>query len=293
MAQGGIVVGFDGSASSRAAVRWAAGEAADRGVPLTVVHVIDTPPWNLLAVGGPVAAVPDEPSLRQRQGAQRVIDEALAEIDRGGGPRPQIHSQVFFAAPVPTLVQVSADALMLVVGRRGTGLLRRLLLGSVSTGVLHHAQCPVAVIHADAASAAERSALPVVLGVDGSPVSEVATALAFEEAARRGVELVALHAWSDAEVLDYVEFDWPAIRPDAELTLAERLAGWQEHYPDVVVRRVVEPHQPTAHLIALAESAQLVVVGSHGRGGFTGMLLGSVSAAVAQTSPAPVIVARK
>lgn len=277
------------------ALRWAAQEAASRSVTLTIVHIIDTPPWNLLAVGGPAAAVPNAASLRQQQGAQSVIADAIKVIENATEPgaRPQIASKVFFAAPVPTLVQLSKDAQMVVVGRRGRSSLRRILLGSVSTGLLHHAHCPVAVIHDDASIAPQPSSLPVVLGVDGSLVSEFATEVAFDEASRRGVELVALHAWSDVEVLDYIEFDWPAMKPDAEETLAERLAGWQERYPDVVVRRVVVPHQPTANLMALAKSAQLVVVGSHGRGGFAGMLLGSVSATVAQASRTPVIVARK
>ena len=293
MAHRGIVVGFDGSESSTNALQWAAHEAVLRNVTLTVVHVIDTPPWNLLAVGGPVAPVPDEPGLRHRQGAQKVIDQAMAVIEActAADARPHVESQVFFAAPVPTLVQLSKDAQMLVVGRHGRGRLRRLLLGSVSTGLLYHAHCPVAVIHDDAPLPDPQ--LPVLVGVDGSLVSEQATELAFDEASRRGVELIAFHAWSDAEVLDYIEFDWPAIQPDAEETLAERLAGWPERYPDVRVRRVVEPHQPTANLLKLAESAQLVVLGSHGRGGFAGMVLGSVSATVARASRTPVIVTRK
>ncbi|MBO0881482.1 MAG: universal stress protein, partial [Mycobacterium sp.] len=127
---------------------------------------------------------------------------------------------------------------------------------------------------------------------DGSAASEQATAVAFDEASRRGVELVALHVWSDVEVTDFPEIDWPAMKPAAEELLAERLAGWQERYPDVTVRRIVECDQPTYHLIKQSESAQLVVVGSHGRGGFAGMLLGSVSAAVAHSARMPVIVAR-
>jgi nucleotide-binding universal stress UspA family protein len=120
----------------------------------------------------------------------------------------------------------------------------------------------------------------------------LATAIAFDEASRRGVELIAMHVWSDVEVNDYPAIDWPAMKPAADEVLAERLAGWQERYPDVAVRRVVECDHPTYHLIQQAESAQLVVVGSHGRGGFAGMLLGSVSTAVAHSARIPVIVAR-
>lgn len=298
MAHRGIVVGYDGSESATNALLFAAAEAVLRNVVLTIAYVIDTPPWNVLAVGGPVAAVPNDPGLRRQQGAQQIIDRAeqlIAENSAqfAGGNPPRVESQVFFAAPVPTLVQLAKEAQLLVVGRRGKGRLRRVLLGSVSTGLIYHAHCPVAVIHDDAPLPAQPSELPVLVGVDGSLVSELATEIAFDAASRRGADLVAFHAWSDVEVIDYVEFDWTATLPDAEETLAERLAGFTERYPDVTVTRIVEPHQPTANLLRLAESAQLVVVGSHGRGGFAGMVLGSVSATVARVSRTPVIVARK
>jgi nucleotide-binding universal stress UspA family protein len=172
------------------------------------------------------------------------------------------------------------------------GAIGRLLLGSVSRGVVEHAHCPVAVTHTNEASAPVDPTAPVLLGVDGSPASETATAWAFDEPSRRGVALVALHAWSDIGVFPSLGMDWRAYQDQGEEVLAERLAGWQERYPDLHVSRRLVCDTPARWLIEESRNAQLVVVGSHGRGGFGGMRLGAVGAAVAQSAKIPVIVVR-
>ena len=164
---------------------------------------------------------------------------------------------------------------------RGLGVVGRAVLGSVSSGLVHHARCPVAIVHADQAQAPDRTS-PVLLGIDGSPASEAATALAFDEASRRKVDLVALHAWSDVGIFPVVGMNWHEYEDEGHEVLGERLAGWQEQYPDVHVRRRIVCDKPVRWLIEESQQAQLVVVGSHGRGGFPGMLLGSVGSAVAQ-----------
>jgi nucleotide-binding universal stress UspA family protein len=133
---------------------------------------------------------------------------------------------------------------------------------------------------------------PVLVGIDGSPGSEAAAALAFDEASRRRLPLVALHAWSDVGVFPILGMDWRDYRDEGEEVLGERLAGWQEIYPDVQVRRRLVCDVPARWLVNESETAQLVVLGSRGRGGFDGLHVGSVSSAVAQSARVPVIVVR-
>jgi nucleotide-binding universal stress UspA family protein len=286
----GILVGVDGSPAARYAVDWAARDAAMRNVPLTIVHTVRP-------IGPTLPPLPAPPAFArwQVEQAQTILDESVEIARRStpdGGPA-KIESELLFSPVVPTLVDLSKEAQMVVVGSRGRGPIARSVLGSVSSNLIRHAHCPVAVIHDEDPLMPHPSEAPVLVGIDGSTVSELATAIAFQEASWRGVELVALHVWSDVEVNDFPAIDWPTMKPAAEEILAERLAGWQERYPDVKVRRVVECDHPTYHLIRESESAQLVVVGSHGRGGFAGMLLGSVSTAVAHSARMPVIVARQ
>jgi nucleotide-binding universal stress UspA family protein len=286
----GILVGVDGSPAAKYAVDWAARDAAMRNVPLTLVHTVQP-------IGPTLPPLPAPPAFArwQVEQAQTILDTAVEIARRStpdGGPA-KIESELLFSPVVPSLVDLSKEAQMVVVGSRGRGPLMRSLLGSVSSSLIRHAHCPVAVIHDEDPLMPHPAEAPVLVGIDGSPASELATAIAFQEASWRGVELVALHVWSDVAVNDFPAIDWPAMKPAAEEILAERLAGWQERYLDVKVRRVVECDHPTYHLIRESESAQLVVVGSHGRGGFAGMLLGSVSTAVAHSARMPVIVARQ
>jgi nucleotide-binding universal stress UspA family protein len=284
----GLLVCVDGSPASDAAVAWATREAIMRHVPLTLLHAV-TP----VVVGWPVGQLYASMPEWQKDNAQHVIDQARKTFSAslGGSEPPEMHTEMVYSSIVPALIDASKDAWMIVTGSQGMGALGRLLLGSVTTGLLHHSHCPVAVVHSDESGAPDSNA-PVLLGIDGSPVSAAALALAFDEASRRKVELVALHAWSDVGVFPVLGMDWHERESEGQEVLAERLAGWQEQYPDVRVKRLLVCDKPARWLLEESKRAQLVVVGSRGRGGFPGMLLGSVSSAVAQSATVPVIVVR-
>lgn len=283
-----ILVGVDGSPSSNAAVDWAARDAALHNLPLTLVHVLAPP----VVMTFPETPMPPGYTEWQHEQGERHLRQAV-KIAEAHGAGLRVQAETVVGSTVPMLVDASREAARLVVGSRGLGRLRRSLLGSVSSSLVRHAHCPVAVIHEGPPEGCQLpDTAPVVVGIDGSPVSEAATAVAFEEASLRGVELVAVYAWHDTGVLDFPGIDAAAMASDGELALAERLAGWHERYPDVTVRRVVVYDRPADQLVEQSQQAQLVVVGSHGRGGFTGMLLGSVSLAVVQSAHSPVLVVR-
>ncbi|PJE17280.1 universal stress protein [Mycobacterium sp.] len=279
----GLVVGVDGSSASNAAVAWAARDAAMRKVPLTLVHMLSAyvPTFPQIPLPGGVA-------VWQEDDGRQVLEEAAKLARESAGSALEIATELKSSPPIPTLVELSEGAEFVVVGSHGRGAFGRVLLGSVSSAVLRGAACPVAIVPGDEPAADA----PVLVGIDGSPASELATAIAFDEASRRGVDLRAVHAWSDVEVLDVGGLDWPALQVESEQVLAERLAGWQERYPDVRVQRVVVCDRPARELVNQSTSAQLVVLGSRGRGGIAKMLLGSVSNAVVHSVHTPIIVAR-
>lgn len=286
----GIVVGVDESPAAKAAVQWAAHDAELRKVALTLVHAIspEIATW-------PRVWLPAGLARWQQDRGRRLLNEALKAVEkvsRRGGPA-EVHTQVLSSAAVSTLVDLSKDAEFVVMGHGGTGRSTGRLMGSVSSGLLRYAHCPVAIVHDEEPSTPHPSQAPVLVGIDGSAASELATTIAFDEASRRNVGLHALHAWVDADTSDWPGIDWPATHSMAEEVLAERLAGWQERYPDVRVDRIAVRDKPARQLVKHSEGAQLVVVGSRGRGGFADMLVGSVGETVAQTARVPVIMARE
>jgi len=286
----GIVVGVDESPAAKVAVQWAARDAELRKIPLTLVHATspEVATW-------PNVRLPAGLARWHRDHGRRLVDDAFKvaeEATQHGGPA-EVHTEILPSAAVPTLVDLSKDAEMVVTGCRGSGRWPGRLMGSVSSGLLHYAHCPVAIVHDEDPLMPHPSKAPVLVGIDGSSASELATAIAFDEASRRNVGLIAVHAWSDVDVSEWPGIDWPVTQSMAEEVLAERLAGWQEQYPDVQVSRTVVRDQPARQLVQRSEEAQLVVVGSRGRGGFAGMLVGSVGESVAQMARMPVIVARE
>ncbi|MBP2326608.1 nucleotide-binding universal stress UspA family protein [Kibdelosporangium banguiense] len=279
-----VVVGIDGSSSALDAARWAAREATRRGAPL---HLISAFGWSgTRHLGDPGLGNYHETMLRTTWEAVSMAAKAAAEAAGG----VEISELVNNGFPVPLLVTESRQAGLIVIGDRGLGGFTSLLVGSVAVGLAARAECPVVVVRGER----PLDTGPVVVGIDGSPVSEAALAFAFDAADSRNVPLIAVHAWTDS-VFDAAVaplLDWDAIETEERRLLAERLAGWSEKYPDVAVQRVVVRDRPAHALIGQAAHAQLVVVGSHGRGSAAGLVLGSVSHAVLHHSPCPVAFVR-
>jgi nucleotide-binding universal stress UspA family protein len=281
-----IVVGVDGSESALAAVRWAAGEAARRGLGLRLVHVYSTP------VGLPGGIIEPAAVLEalRKQGKEWLDEAWQAAREVSDTLRPSLVLSA--ASVVPAMVKESRTASLVVLGTRGLGGFTGLLIGSTAVLLAGRARCPMVVVRGE-----DTTRGPVVVGVDGLPTSEEAIAFAFAEASLHDAELVAVHTWTDT-LADTVLLGHPE-PPDFEPaqqrayeTLGERLAGWQEKYPDVRVRREVVRDHPSPALLRYAEGARLVVVGTRGRGGFTGLVLGSTGQHLLHHAPCPVAVVR-
>lgn len=282
-----IVVGVDGSEHARAATRWAARAAAERDVPLQLICASPPPPPF-----GVATALPQDFYEDRTRVAQQILTEAteIARATVGGHPL-DIQREFHTAPPARVLLNASESARMVVLGSRGLGEFTGGLVGSVSSSVAAHASCPVTVLRGPAPGEG-----PVVVGVDGSETSMLAIAHAFDEASRWGAPLVAAHAWSDLSFRHVMGLDrnlpWQDFETEEAATLAQSLAGWQERYPDVEVTRVLDPDRPVHLLQRVSEDARLLVVGSRGRGGFRGMLLGSTSRSLLHSVECPVMIAR-
>jgi nucleotide-binding universal stress UspA family protein len=287
-----IVVGVDGSSASRDAVRWAAATAAGHNLELHVVHALQLAE---LYYGGGMAGTGDLFNV-VRQDADRVVQDAVA-VARSVREDLTITTDCPVESPGSLLIDLSRDARMVVVGHTGRGGFVGMLVGATASVVAAHAYCPVAVIRGREGTGVVPDVGPVVVGIDGSPIGEQAIETAFAEASCRAVPLIAVHVWSDVTYDDThgtarLIKEWKSLEEGEERVLAERLAGWQEKYPAVLVRRELVRDRPRHALLDWSATAQLVVVGSRGRGGIRGMLLGSTSQSLVQHAQCPVLVVR-
>lgn len=286
--QAELVVGYDGSQDARAALDWAVREAGARHLALRLVLVeVDTSGWDAAAAtiaGAPVltAALPPER-------AAAVLEPALAVAADAG---VQARAVTAAGATTAVLVEESRTAGMVVIGSRGHGAASSAVLGSTVSHVASHAHCPVVVVRAEG-----RTEGPVVVGVDGSPESEGPLGWAFDHASRHGLALEVVHAYTIPVYPGVVPYVPPVEITEATVEFEQRiaheaLAGWGERYPDVPVTFTVQHSRPAPLLIEASARASLTVVGSHGRGAFLGMLLGSTSQSLLHHAHGSVVVLR-
>ncbi len=278
-----VVVGVDGSAGSDAALEWAVDEAGRRRLPLHLVHATNIDYLVAAAMLNPADSPPAVDDL-----VQAARDKVLA-----GSPDLRVTAEASTGAAAHDLVHRSEGAECVVVGAEGKTAVRG-ALGSVSLQVAMHARCPVVVVRRTEAGTAGG---PVVVGVDGSAISHEALGYAFEQASLRGVPLRVVYAWW-IEFVDGVVVttpgspQWTAVEERQRVLLAETMAGWAETYPDVAAEVHVVHDRPIDAITAASEGACLAVVGARGRGGFRGLMLGSVSHGVLHRAHCPVAVVR-
>jgi nucleotide-binding universal stress UspA family protein len=275
-----VVAAVDGSDIALAAAHVAAGEAELRQQPLVLMYCFTWP-----AIYPPLTALfPPDPGPRKR--AESILSAAADEIRSA---HPAVDTQVLLrnGPPAAMLIEESPRASLLVLGHRGSGGFAGLHIGSVAIHTAAHARCPVLVVRGDPPA----PDTPVLVGVDGSEESKRALQFAFPTAARRHVALRVVAVWPSIWTLPLAVEE--TARHEAEQRLAGQLGSLPAQYPAVKYEtRVVPGDSAAGTLITEASGAGLVVVGSRGRGGLRGILLGSVGRALLAHSPCPVVVCR-
>lgn len=279
-----IIAGTDGSDRSVPAVRWAAEETVRRGGVLRIVHTL---PWLYGTPVGPRSGVvPNEEIERGR-----TILERAVSIATGHAAGVTVETEIMVGSAAQVLLERARASAMVVVGAHGSGLTARLPMGSTALQVVTHTAVPAVVV----SEAEPGSWQEIVLGVDGGGTEAPAVRFAFEEAELRKARLRAIHVWShpgsdrpgDMKPLVYDE----AVVDEEERRVLDRaLAEWREEFPGVEVGCEAMRGRPARILAGASARADLVVVGTRGRGGFAGLLLGSVGHALLHSAHCPVAV---
>ena len=287
-----VVAGLDGSPADDAVAEWAAQEAARGARPLRLVHAIE-PGFQLT----PYEAVLGElPSVSERlRAAGRDLVAGAAERVAARHPELTVDQVLEWGAPAAALVDLSEGAAWLVLGAPERSRLERALLGSAAFAAMAHARCPVALVPSGHAVAAPRR---VVVGVDGSAGSARAVRLAVATAGAAGGTVTCVLGWT-VEVIDGIVVTepgsdhWKAVEERYTRLVHEAVDPVAAAHPDVPVEIVVRHGGPSQAVVEVADElgADLVVVGSRGRGGFVGLLLGSVSRRVVERAGTVVAVA--
>jgi nucleotide-binding universal stress UspA family protein len=293
-----VIVGVDGSPGSRAALAHALVAAARRGADVEVVSSYGVTPYYY---GGGSLDLPDVPGVREDQQARAraLVSEVQGELAISYAPGISdlgVTSYVSAGPAAQTLLERSAGADLLVVGSRGRGPIRSVLLGSVALHCVTHAACPVVVVHGTVDVEPPQQ---VVVGVDGSAESGAALSAAIEEAGRTGAAVEAVATYQPA---DYWTDFGSVVVPSVE-QIRRELDGRTRALVDgmLAARSTTGGAAPTVRvevaegpasdvLLARARTATLLVLGSRGRGSFRGLLLGSVALRCAMHAPCPVMV---
>jgi nucleotide-binding universal stress UspA family protein len=288
-----IVVGVDGSPHADRAVRWAATRARHTGARLRLLHAYVVPvpaPAMPLAATTAGAVAPDDDLAKSGE----AVLAAAADLARDHATGVDVSTELRVGGAAPALIDASADAGLVVVGSRGLGGFTGLLLGSVSVQVSAHAHCPTVVVRDQIPATG-----PVVVGVNDSEPARAALTFAFAEARSLGTTVIAVHAWSwplptgvgDAAAAALANDDARArYQQAARQILTDALTECRQQHPDVPVDERLTEADPAEALLEAAAEPAIVVVGSHGHGGFTGLLLASTSQSVLHHATCPVAV---
>ena len=284
---GAVVVGVDGSPSALQAIDWAACQAEREHRPLVLLHAyraLDTQAnlW-LVRAGADVAEV-----VGQVEGAARALVEDVAGLTRESHPELAVTTSLRAADPRQALLDVADRASLIVVGSRGRGPVRTLLLGSTSVAVASHATCPVVVVRPHHPGEVRRG---VLVGVDGTDRCRATLEFAYRQAALQDLPLTVLHTYWDAAKL--TPANTPRLTGDDEadrLLLAESVSGMGEEYPEVRVQLQLAPGLPDAALLHASAHMNLVVVGRHPGHGLARGTFGGIARSVVEHAPTIVAV---